>query len=211
MRTYVLSMWLLLPIGAGAYHLGPGQDRLLLDDAGKLLARADEHAARAAELAASEGDEQAKSEWTLAEEAYEEALGLLPHDQVATLRRVRLERSKCRMFLSELPEANADLVTLVDEMTADPAADAEVLDGARDALANSNYYMTWLMRLEGAGRDEWEPRIEASRQTYKLLAEQAAEAGDEDAVREHREDLESAIRLARMDLTELQGLPLPSQ
>jgi hypothetical protein len=27
----------------------------------------------------------------------------------------------------------------------------------------------------------------------------------------HEEDLESAVRLARMDLKDLQGLPLPSQ
>jgi hypothetical protein len=39
-----------------------------------------------------------------------------------------------------------------------------------------------------------------------------AEAGtDQSSTKEAREDLESAIRLARMDLSELQGLPLPSQ
>ncbi len=26
--------------------------------------------------------------------------------------------------------------------------------------------MTWLMRLEGLGADEWEPEIESARQTY---------------------------------------------
>ena len=35
--------------------------------------------------------------------------------------------------------------------------------------------------------------------------------GDEALLRRGQEDLESAIRLARMNLSELQGLPLPSQ
>ena len=38
-----------------------------------------------------------------------------------------------------------------------------------------------------------------------------AQDEDEAAAQEYQEDLESAIRLARMDLAELQGLPLPSQ
>ena len=48
MRTGILTLWLLLPIGFGAYHFGPGQERLRLDDAGALLREAAERAARAA-------------------------------------------------------------------------------------------------------------------------------------------------------------------
>ena len=36
-------------------------------------------------------------------------------------------------------------------------------------------------------------------------------SGDETSTKKNQEDLEAAIRLARMDLSELQGLPLPSQ
>ena len=61
------------------------------------------------------------------------------------------------------------------------------------------------------GREDWEPEIDSARATYKLLAEQAVERGDTTSARKHQEDLESAIRLARMDLGELTGLPLPSQ
>jgi hypothetical protein len=67
------------------------------------------------------------------------------------------------------------------------------------------------MRLEGAPREEWEPEIEASRQNYKLLAEDPAARGDEKLAKLSCENLESAIRLERMSLTDLQGLPLPSQ
>jgi hypothetical protein len=44
-----------------------------------------------------------------------------------------------------------------------------------------------------------------------LLAESAREKWDETAVREREGDLEAAIRLARLDLSELQALPLPKQ
>jgi LemA protein len=49
--------------------------------------------------------------------------------------------------------------------------------------------------------------VESARQNLRLLAE---DDGTSD-VRGVQEDLEATVRLARMDLTELQGLPLPSQ
>ena len=115
------------------------------------------------------------------------------------------------MLAKQLPVAHQDLAGLVDELKDDARADPKLLAEARSALANAQYYMTWLMRLEGLPREAWEPEIEAARQTYRLLAEQAASAGDEKAASRNRDDLESAIRLARLDLGELQGLPLPSQ
>jgi hypothetical protein len=211
MRRLLLCLWLTLPIGAGAYHYGPGQDRMALDEASRLMAEADAHARQAEALAVDQGDALARDAWRDAELAYAGALDLLPRDRVHERRSLTLERSKCRMFLSELPEAAGDLQGLVDEMVEDEASDGPLLADARHTLANAQYYMTWLMRLEGRARDEWEPRIEASRQTFRLLAEQAEVTGDEAARARSLEDLESAVRLARMDLTELQGLPLPSQ
>jgi hypothetical protein len=71
--------------------------------------------------------------------------------------------------------------------------------------------MTWLMRLEGEPRETWEPEIESARQTYRLLAEQAETSSDPVQAKKSCEDLAASIRLARMELSELQGLPLPSQ
>ena len=211
MKQLLLIAWLTIPVGVFAYHMGPGQDLMQIDDAQGLLVEAREHVAVANTLT-TDGDELlAKSEWAKAEEAYAEALGLLGKDQVRERRSVRLERAKCQMQISELPEANAALSQLVTEMQEDEHADAQLLSDARLALANSEYYMTWLMRLEGLGREQWEPRIEAARQTYKLLAVEAEQQGDADLRKKSREDLEAAIRLARLDLTELQGLPIPSQ
>ncbi|MBV9122063.1 MAG: hypothetical protein JO112_01725 [Planctomycetes bacterium] len=135
----------------------------------------------------------------------------MPPGKVRESHRIRLERDQAQMLAHKLPEARKDLEGLVEELKADPAQDSQLLAEARSALANAQYYMTWLMRLEGQPREEWEPEIEAARQTYRLLAEQADDRGDGEAGRHCREDLESAVRLARMDLSDLQGLPLPSQ
>ena len=197
MRTVVLLAWLMLPVLAGAYHYGPGQQRLVDDEVALTLrqAEADAHAGR----------------WSDAVERYEAALTILPTARVAEARRVRLELAKARLHNRQLPEAHDELLALVDEAAEDDAGDPRLLAEARAALANSRYYLTWLMRLEGRPRDEWEPEIEASRQAYRLLAEDSIAAGDETSATKHREDLEATIRLARMDLSDLQALPLPSQ
>lgn len=197
MRKLLLIVWLLIPVVAGAYHYGPGQERLELDEAAALIDKAETHA---------KAGEHAK-----AAEVYGEALDLLPTRMVDKAQRLRLERAKAQMLSKQLPEARGDLQTLLADLTADEKADPKLTDEVRSTLANSQYYMTWLMRLEGRGRDEWEPEIEASRQNYRLLAEKSNESGDEKSVERHQKDLESAIRLARLDLKDLQGLPLPSQ
>jgi len=209
MKKLLWTAWCLVPLGVGAYHYGPGQERVRLDETARAIAEGEGHARRACELAATSGDEAAREEWGLASAAFAQALELLPAERVHERMRLELERAKCRMFLSQLPEANAALAALVEDMQQDGGVPTELLADARRTLANSEYYMTWLLRLEGAGRDQWEPRIEAARQTYKLLA--LDEGADEAQRAADREDLESAVRLARMELGELQGLPLPSQ
>ena len=197
MRVLILLGWLMVPVLVGAYHYGPGQERLRLDEVASVLRQADRHAA--------------DKEWDAAVEKYEEALRLLPAGKVAEGRRIRLEKAKAQMLARKLPEAHKDLKALLEELKDDATADTRLVAETREALANSQYYMTWLMRLEGLSQATWEPEIEAARQHYRLLAEQAEAQGDAAAARKHHEDLESAVRLARLDLGELQGLPLPSQ
>jgi hypothetical protein len=197
-RVILLTGWLIAGIGVAVAHwFGPGVDGRKLDLAAGHL--------RAAEAAAT------ADRYADAVEEYTAALKALPDGRTATARAIRLEKAKAQMLAKQLPEAHSELRNLVDELAADPAADARQLADARSAQANSQYYMTWLMRLEGQGRDVWEPEIESSRQTYRLLAEQADARGDTAAATKHRQDLESSIRLARLELADLQGLPLPSQ
>lgn len=223
MRKLILFLWLLIPVALGAYHYGPGQDRLRADRAAAAVERAQEATKLARETATKEGDEAARPIWTDAEAAWSEALDLLPPGTGSEQRALRLERAKAQMFISKLPDAEHELESLVEEISADPKAQASEMRATREALANAQYYTTWLMRLEGAPREEWEPKIEASRQNYKLIAEDpalktdaaSAAATDKSDVQlasvRAAENLESAIRLERMSLSDLQGVPLPSQ
>ena len=187
-----LAVWLSVPLVVGAYHAGPGQERLIADRAGDRLARAQE--------ALAAGD-TARAKALLAE-----AASLIPASDVAAQRRIALESAKAGMQCGGLPESRDALAQLVDAIVADPQADPQLAQEARQALASAQFYMTWLMRLEGLEREVWEPEIEAARQNYRLLAEAGGPG------REAREkDLAAAIRLQRMDLDELMGLPLPNQ
>jgi tetratricopeptide (TPR) repeat protein len=197
MRIAILLGWLMIPVLALAYHYGPGQEQLRLDDATILLGRADQAAA--------------SKQYAAAIDLYDKALATLPKERTGEIRRVRLERAKAQLNNSGLEQARDELGALVEEMNADPSADPKVLAGARETLANAQYYMTWLMRLEGLGEEDWGPEIEASRQNFRALAEAASAAGDDTVVQGREEDLESAIRLARMGLDDLQGLALPGQ
>jgi hypothetical protein len=211
MRKLLLFVWLLLPAAALAYHYGPGQERLRCDEAALAVERARARGFDAREVAREQGDEAAKALWTEAEQACGEALALVPPDRTAEIRALRLERAKAQMNIGQLPDARREFEALVEELSSDPAAAKGDLREAREGLAQSQYYMTWLMRLEGSQRSEWEPEIEAARQNYKLLAEDALAMGDSAAATRGAEDLESAIKLERMELKDLQGLPLPSQ
>jgi len=193
-RVLGLLGWLFIPLVVAAYHYGPGQEQLKYDDTGAAIAAARQAVAERGFRDAIKG--------------YDEALAKLPATELATARRLRLERSKAMLEVSQLPKAQADLKALMDELTADPGPDAALVRETRNALAGASYYMTWLMRLEGLPRTEWEPEIEQARQHYWMLASTATDTVE--ATRA-QEDLASAIKLARMDLSELQGLPIPSQ
>lgn len=198
MRNILLVTWLALPIGAWAYHEGPGQDRMALESVDAVLVGAHQ--------AADAGD------WKAAVKQYDAALKAMPKNVDAvdprTAQRIQIELNKARMLASDLPTAREELDTLVEQMDADKATDPQLLAEARQALARAQFYSTWLMRLEGLDRAEWEPEIEAARQNYRLLAEQA---GDEATKQKRQGDVEAAIRLARMEIEDLQGLPLPSE
>lgn len=198
MRNILLVAWLALPIGAWAYHEGPGQDREQLEllDATVVAAHADAEAGR----------------WKDAVRGYEQALKELPKNPDALDRRVQqrlqLELAKARMQASGLPDAREDLEQLVEQMTGEKDTDPAVLRDARQALARAQFFTTWLMRLEGKPRETWEPEIEAARQNWRWLAEQAGESTEAVA---HQADLEAAIRLERLAIEDLQGLPLPGE
>ena len=194
MRIIAITLWCLLPLAFAAYHFGPGQEQLKLDDTEALLSEA---------RAATENED-----WTAAIDAYQNALAKLPKGKVQLSRHIRLESAKAKMLAKQLPAARQELESLVHELDDDQKAVPATRDQARAALANSRYYMTYLMKLEGLPDAAWQPEIEAARQEYKLLTQTSA---DPAFAAQCADDLEATIRLARMDPSELYGLPIPGQ
>ncbi len=197
MKTLIITFWCLIPVGLLAYHYGPGREQMTLDASASLL--------DIAKSKATAGD------WSAAVTAYEETLATLPKDRVSEASQIRLELAKARMETAQLPKARAELATLADELSEDPKADSKLRDETLATLASSRFYMTYLMKLEGLPAAEWEPEIEAARQEQKLLSERATEAGNTVLAQKHAEDLESTIRLARMDPSQLYGKAIPKQ
>lgn len=197
MRLALLLAWIAIPVAFAFYHFGPGQDAAENANAGAELRLASYHSQQ--------------QDWAGVEASCSAALASLKSDDPKVEQRVRLERAKARLLSEQLPAAYDDLTALLDELEASDQADPALLKETRAAMASAEYYLTWLMRLEGEPREKWELEIEAARQKYRLLAEQATEAGELEAAEQYTEDLEATIRLARMELSELEALDLPCQ
>lgn len=197
MRTILIVVWLFVGLTGVIYHLGPGQQQMELDQINSSLTQA-RHAVN-------------ESQWSEAVRLFDLSIAELPSEKIKQARQLQLEKAKAQMMAKQLPDARKSLETLLEDVRSDKESDPRFVAEVQSTLANSQYYMTWLMRLEGLPKDEWMPEIEAARQHYAQLANDAEELGDEVLLDRSKEDLESAVRLARMDLSELQGLPLPSQ
>ena len=194
MRKKILfTLWLLVPVVLLAYHFGPGHERLSAERAAKQIA-----AARAFE---------AVENWDDAAKAWAGALAATPATKTSDRLKIRLAQANARMYVGELPEAMEDLEKLLTEAQAG-GADKAFQREVRGSLAGASYYAAWLMRLEGATSEEWLVQSESARQHFRLLAE---ETKGTKASADYEKNLEATIRLERMDLSELQGLPLPKK
>ena len=149
-------------------------------------------------------------DWDAAVQAYNQALEQLPADQTRTRWQLRLAAANARIYTGELPEAMIEMENLLADLLA-ARADSSRVQETRRNLATAQYYAAWLMRLEGATTEEWTAEVEQARQNFRLLAEQSLQDHNTTATLDDQRNLEATIRLARMDLSELQGLPLPSQ
>jgi len=190
-KVMVFALWLLVPVVLLAYHYGPGQTRLAMDRAAKKIAEA-----RALE---------AQEDWKAAYQAWGEALAATPPEQTGPRLQLRLSQAHSRMFTGDLPEAMSDMANLLAEAQHDKA-DAHLQSEIRGTLGTAQYYVAWLMRLEGATTEEWLPPVESARQNFRLLAESTK---DTKTASDYGMNLEAAIRLERMSLDELQVQPLP--
>jgi hypothetical protein len=187
-RRHLLAGLVVLAVAGSVILFGPLA--WLLDEDRAATARA------AAAEAIAAGDAAGAMEALSAAEA---ALQAAHGEDAAGPAASELARLRARSAIAagDLVGGAAALGALLREEGATP--------GLRHEAAASLFNLAWGMRLEGAARDEWMPLAEEARQHFRLLAETA---GGELAAAAAR-NLEATLRLQRMDLSELQGLPLP--
>ena len=187
----MVATWLVTPVVLLGLHYGPGQRSLAQDRVKAAVAQA--------ELA--EGDK----DWAVAAASWRKAIDAVPADDADERVRLSLKYQMARVMKGDLPQALEDTATLLTQSRGwkvSETVDREL----RAQLGAMHYWAAWLMRLEGAAPGEWEPVADQARQHFRLLAE--TEPTGVDA---QKKNLESTIRLIRMDLSELQGLPLPKE
>ena len=193
-KNLLIFLWALAPVALLAYHFGPGQAGLAREEA------------RASIRAAL--NFEAGQQWQQAIDAYNDALAALPETETAKRQQLQLARANARIYVGELPEAMLSMEHLLDETA--KGSDSELESKVRSSLANAQYHIGWLMRLELAEKKEWMEPLEKARQNFRLLAEQTDKT-DAKASEDHQKNLEAVVRLARMDLSEVQALPLPKK
>ena len=193
-KNLLIFLWALAPVALLAFHFGPGQAGLAREEA------------RASIRAAL--DFEAEQQWQQAIDSYNDALAALPDSETAKRHQLQLARANARTHVGELPEAMLAMEHLLDETA--KGSDKELESKVRSSLASAQYYTGWLMRLELAEKEEWKEPLEKARQNFRLLAEQTDKT-DATASEDHQKNLEAVVRLARMDLSEVQALPLPKK
>lgn len=194
MRKKILfTLWLLVPVVLLAYHFGPGQARLSSERASRKIVEARQL--------------EAAGQWAEAVQAWTDALAATPATATTERFQIQLAHANARIYMGELPEAMDSMEKLLTESQA-AKSDANLQREIRSSLASSRYYAAWLMRLEGGTTEEWLHQAESARQHFRLLAE---ETKGTQLAADYEKNLEATIRLERMDLSELQGLPLPKK
>jgi hypothetical protein len=196
MKRWLLLLWLLLPLPLIVWHYGPGQAWLARDRACSLLGRA-----QAAE---------SQKKWGEAEGLYREAAGHVGNSdaRLKTQLDVALVRARYRQG------GAVEALDGIDHILADPAfpqQPAALQQEARELAGRIHYHAAWVMRLEGARRDLWMEEAEMARQNFRLLTEASQAAAQTNYSLLQHTNLESAVRLERMSLTELMARPLPEE
>ena len=207
-KNLFILLWALAPVALLAYHYGPGQAGLAREEAKASIRAALDFEADAKVSIRAELDFAAKKQWRQAIDAYNDALATLPETETAKRQQLQLARDNARIYVGELPEAMLAMEHLLDETA--KGSDSKLESKVRSSLASAQYYTGWLMRLELAEKKEWKEPLEKARQNFRLLAEQTAKT-DAKASEDHQNNLEAVVRMARMDLSEVQALPLPKK
>lgn len=197
MKKWLLLLWLLLPLPIVVWHYGPGQFWLARDKAHKAI-----HQAQKAE---------ADRDFAKAETFYRQASSLAGSTDRALRTRLDVAMTRMRYRQGGAVEAidSIDRVLAGRDFHEQPP---ELQREARELAGRIHYHAAWVMRLEGAQRELWMEEAEMARQNFRMLSEQGIAEGRNAAYTQTQQtNLETAVRLQRMSLTELMGRPLPEE
>jgi hypothetical protein len=196
MKKYLVLLWLLLPLPVVVLHFGRGQQWLALDKAHAHVKQAE-----AAEL---------NDDWQEADQHYRDAAKLVSTSDPALRLRLDLAQVRTSFRMGEAVKA----IDSAERLLSDPAIRNMPVGfqrESRELAGRIHYYAGWVMRLEGASRELWMEEAELARQNFRLLTEQSASQGANDYSAKQQENLESAVQLQRLSLTELMARPLPQE
>ncbi|HIA27188.1 MAG TPA: hypothetical protein EYN79_03575 [Planctomycetes bacterium] len=185
------TIWAVIPVLLAIWWFGPGQE---------LQARS--RVASTVELAITASNE---GDWQQAAELFGQAIVEAPIDSLESNRWLRLRASHAEFMSGNTWNGIAGMEEVLDEIK---DVDPDLARDARARIATAQYFATWKLRLEGAESAVWKPEAEKARQHFRLLAE-GAEARGASESEDLKQNVESVIWLERMDLAELQALPLP--
>lgn len=196
MKKYFVLLWILLPLPVVVLHFGRGQEWLANDKAYAYLKKA-----KIAEM---------NENWELAGQLYRDAAKTLPTDNHDMKLRVELAQVRTHFKMGDAMAAIDGADSLLDNK-AMSSMPADFQHESRELAGRIHYYAGWVMRLEGASRELWMEEAELARQNFRLLSEKSTKEGAKDYSTKQQENLESAVQLQRLSMTELMARPLPQE
>ena len=196
MKRLLLLLWLLAPLPVVVWHFGPGQTWLARDRAHTLIQQAQQA--------------EATQHWAEAESLYQAAGSLIGTQDPRVRMQMDMALVRARYRHGGAVEAidGADRILADAKFSSMPPA---IQQEARELAGRLHYYAAWVMRLEGAKRDLWLEEAELARQNFRMLTESATAKGSKESAKLQQTNLENAIGLQRMSMTELMARPLPEE
>ncbi len=159
-RKTLILLWMLFPVGVGAYHFNEGP---------KQMAREQAHARLQEIWQLEQADEP---DWEAIILAYGQLIDELPPgEDPLVLYEIRLAICEAQLEMLDLEAAINDLTRLLQETAEVYGENAPITRGVREQLGKAHYYATWVLKINGAAESEWRPFAERARQLFRYLAE----------------------------------------
>ncbi|MCH2162639.1 MAG: hypothetical protein MK085_12305 [Phycisphaerales bacterium] len=152
---------------------------------------------------------RAADQWELVADAYKDVEELLEEDDVVQPR-IRWAKARALVRSGDIWGGAGELEDLLHELDQTDSEGSQLARATREELASAHYFGARLLRLGGEPAMEWRAESAKARQHFRLLAESASSRGERmDVVRGFEDNVERVLDLEQLDLSDIQGMPLP--